>query len=445
MQGLLSVYRVWLSLLAAAFLLTGCLSDGNTVAPATAISGTAATGAAMTGTVVLVDANGVTRTVNIGALGAFQIPTTGLAAPFILRATGSGADAGTVLFSFADGLTGIFNITPLTHMALELLRQGDDTPAADLPTLFSAWGDRVNPANLADIQAAILLAQRRINATLRTAFEVNGLAPATFDFLRTRFSPDGSGIDGVLDSITGLVIAGGQINFNVNGAPITFTIGIDIADIVIGGGTGGGGGTPVTCDAGGQTLTFARNLSVAGPHTNGEQVCFVASTTSLAFSGKTLTNPIQNVVVTLPFSAYAFTDAATGATYEVVFNAGALHEINVTNNANAFHGQFPAVAAGGGGGGAGGVTLRITAGGGGLADINIPGVTAPASQAEFCTDMTDINSTTSLTNALGSVAIGTFTITSCTFSGSVGTVNATLAVTQPVAINVPYVVTYTFN
>ena len=443
MHALLGVMRVWLSLLAAALLLTGCLSDGGggAATATTSITGTAATGAALSGTVDLVDANGVVVSRPIGLLGAFEIPTTGLSAPFILRATGSGP-GGAILFSFADGPSGIFNITPLTHMALELLRQDEDTPPADLAALFAGWGARFAPANLADLQAAMLLAQRRINATLRTAFVDNGLTPTTFDFLRTRFSPDRTGLDAVLDSITGLVIAGGQIQFNVGGAPITFNIGIDISDITVGGGAGGV--TPAACVGGGATLTFARNLSVAGPHANGDQVCFVASPTSLAFDGKTLTNPTQNVVVTLPFSAYAFVDVATGAKYEVVFNAGALHEINVLNSADAFHGQFAAAPVGGGGaGGAGGVTLRITAGGAGLADVNIPGVTAPASQAEFCADINDTNSATSLANALGS--IGAITITSCSFAGGVGTVNANVAVTIPVAISVPYVVTFTFN
>jgi hypothetical protein len=57
--------------------------------------------------------------------------------------------------------------------------------------------------------------------------------------------------------------------------------------------------------------------------------------------------------------------------------------------------------------------------------------------------MSDSNSSTSLGNALG--AVGTFTITSCSFSGSVGNVSASLAITNPVNMTVLYTVTYTYN
>lgn len=55
--------------------------------------------------------------------------------------------------------------------------------------------------------------------------------------------------------------------------------------------------------------------------------------------------------------------------------------------------------------------------------------------------MTDTNSETSLSNALG--AVGTFTINSCSFNGSVGNVSATLAVAGVGSI--PYTVVYTYN
>ena len=48
-----------------------------------------------------------------------------------------------------------------------------------------------------------------------------------------------------------------------------------------------------------------------------------------------------------------------------------------------------------------------------------------------------------MNNALG--AVGTFTINSCSFNGSVGNVSATLAVTTPIALTVPYTVVYTYN
>ncbi len=98
---------------------------------------------------------------------------------------------------------------------------------------------------------------------------------------------------------------------------------------------GGGGGA---CSSGTQ-LTFNAGAGVTAPYKNGDKVCFTTiSTTTLAFDGKTLTGPTQNTAVSAPYSAWKFVDGAY--TYEVVFNSGALHEINVSGTS--FLGQFPA-------------------------------------------------------------------------------------------------------
>jgi hypothetical protein len=433
----LHILKWLLSLLAATFLLAGCGGGSSGGSSSTAISGTVATGAAVTGTIDLVDAAGVTKQATIGTNGAFTIDTTGLSAPFILRATGNGAYAGTVLFSMADGVTGVFNITPLTTLALELVRQGwSGTPPADLTGLFSNWNADIDPADLAAMQAAILEAQAVINANLASQFQANGLTAATYDFLRTAFTPNSTGIDALLDAIE-LAISGSGITMNVGGNPLQFNFSIDISGFNIG---GSGGGGSLTC-SGGTAMTYAGN---AGIYTNGQEVCFTGSATSLAFSGKTLTGPTQNNAVSAPFSAYTFADTTTGYNYEVVFNSGALYEINVLNGAT-FLGQFAPSGNSGGAGGNGGtnnLVLSVTISGVAAANISIDGVPKPASQNEFCSDMTS-NSTTSLSNALG--AAGTFTINSCTFNGTVGNVSATLSITNPVVMTVPYTVVYTYN
>lgn len=85
-------------------------------------------------------------------------------------------------------------------------------------------------------------------------------------------------------------------------------------------------------------LTYSANASATGnPFTQGQKVCFDASSTSLGYNGKTLTNPVKNDLVTAPFSAYKFVDGTYAL--EVVFNAGALYEINVSDD-KVFYGQF---------------------------------------------------------------------------------------------------------
>lgn len=91
-----------------------------------------------------------------------------------------------------------------------------------------------------------------------------------------------------------------------------------------------------------KTLTYSANanaMATGNPFTDGQEVCFEASSTSLAFDGKTLTNPVQNTAVTAPYAAYTFTDGSYKL--EVVFNAGALYEINVVDGSGStFFGQF---------------------------------------------------------------------------------------------------------
>ncbi len=515
MHSCLGLLKNLPGLLLAATLLTGCLDGGGETASsavttagaaATSISGTAATGEALAGSVDLVDANGITRSVTIGAAGAYSIDTTGLSAPFILRATGVGNGAGVVLFSFADGESGIFNITPLTHIALELLRRNLLVPPANVAALFEEWNAQVDPSHLVDLRAAMFLGQKLVNANLESLFRVQGLSPTTFDFLRTGFTPDRTGLDAVLDAISLDSLNGEQISMRVNGVPVSlivgqrstllfngelreiFVIGIDLTRFTIG-----------DC----KRMLFVPNSSANGPHGAGEQVCFSASSSELWFNNKVLRNPTQNTTVVLPSTAYLFTDSASGTKYEAQFNAGILTGISLWNAADEFLGIFtsafdnipvgpPLVDTGGGvvitqfGTGGGlvisqdspitvdpdfdfqvfsgfevtpgfGVTPGFQFVTGAALHINVDGVagidhflldaTAPTSQDAFCANVAVTNSQISLSNALGiQFQVGdVFTVNSCTFNGVVGNVTATLSIASPVARILRYDVGFRFQ
>jgi len=76
-------------------------------------------------------------------------------------------------------------------------------------------------------------------------------------------------------------------------------------------------------------------------YSNNQSVCFTTiSTSTLAVGSKTLTNPTQNMAVSAPYSAWKFVDG--NYSYEVIFNGGALHEINFSIVGGAFQGQFAA-------------------------------------------------------------------------------------------------------
>ncbi|WP_298211756.1 hypothetical protein [Acidovorax sp.] len=104
---------------------------------------------------------------------------------------------------------------------------------------------------------------------------------------------------------------------------------------------------------------------------------------------------------------------------------------------------------GGGTGGTGNggnytLTLNVNAGGVTAPPVTITNVPKPATQAEFCSDIASTSSGIGLSQTVQGGS-GTLTINSCSFSGNTGNVSATLAITSPVAMTVPYTVTYTYH
>ena len=99
------------------------------------------------------------------------------------------------------------------------------------------------------------------------------------------------------------------------------------------------------------------------------------------------------------------------------------------------------------GGGSGGsatgnyrLTVTVTAAGVTTTALVLENVAKPDTQDQFC----NLPSVTQQVNtALG--ALGTFTINRCTFSGTAGTIAATVNITQPIAVSVAYTVNYTYT
>jgi hypothetical protein len=73
--------------------------------------------------------------------------------------------------------------------------------------------------------------------------------------------------------------------------------------------------------------------------------------------------------------------------------------------------------------------------------INVGSVPAPTTQSDFCSG---IESDTTFTQ-IGASGGGTLTINSCSFSGNTGHLSATLTVTGPVNVTIPYTVTYAYQ
>lgn len=112
----------------AAILLAACGGAGgggtSTGAASTTISGTAAGGAPLVGTMTVKDSKGIEKSKNIdlAAGGAYSIDVTGLTPPFVLRADGTVGGQSVTYFSGTDSVITNgsinINITPFTGLII---------------------------------------------------------------------------------------------------------------------------------------------------------------------------------------------------------------------------------------------------------------------------------------------------------------------------------------
>lgn len=188
--------RLMSTALAVSVLLAACggggggKSSGPTGSNAT-ISGTAAAGLPLVGSVTIKDANGTSRTVAIGANGAYTVDTTGLTAPFLLRATGTAGGTTYVVHSAATSadVNGNINITPLTDLILSNVAGQIATNYFDSGSFGSLSASQLNT------EAA------KLKEKLLPVLQAMGVDAAT-DLLRAQFTPLSSPLDKALDAIS---------------------------------------------------------------------------------------------------------------------------------------------------------------------------------------------------------------------------------------------------
>ena len=86
------------------------------------------------------------------------------------------------------------------------------------------------------------------------------------------------------------------------------------------------------------------------------------------------------------------------------------------------------------------LTINVVASGIAAPVIVIENIAKPSTEAEFCGELTKPGAQL---NQFGQS--GTVTINSCSFNGTTAQVRATVSITTPIALNIPYTVTYTYN
>lgn len=178
--------------------LAACGGGGGSNTPAantqSTVSGTVATGAAVSGTVTVKDATGAIKSAPIAADGSYSIDVTGLQAPLLLKAVGTVNGKAVTLLApvTADNLNGTVNITPLSDLIVANLA---GKAAAEL--FDAANADLSNAVNATALRNALA----DLKAKLAPLLAANGLSNT--DFLNTPFTANShTGVDGLLDQLT---------------------------------------------------------------------------------------------------------------------------------------------------------------------------------------------------------------------------------------------------
>lgn len=200
--------------LAMGVLLTGCGGDDSSVSTttptSTILSGTAAGGAAIIGSVTVKDSAGAEKSGLIDTSGHYAIDVSGMKAPFVLRADGKVGDTRVTYYSAAT-TTGNINITQFTDLIVaNIANQLAETFFANFSSeAGKLTGDALNTAETA------------LQAKLQPVLSALGL-DASIDLLRASFSADHTGLDAALDLV--------HINYDGNTASLVNTLN----DVVLG-------------------------------------------------------------------------------------------------------------------------------------------------------------------------------------------------------------------
>lgn len=202
-------------------ILAACGGGGSGSGGTSTVSGVVAVGAGLpNATVLLIDSLGTTRSVLSDASGQYTIDTTGMRAPFVIKAAGA---IGTqeynlvsMLASATDGAANSAQITPLTTAIAALVNAGNG---------YSA--DALTPANVT--ASSVATATGLLTSALSAPIAAAGL-PNTFDPIAQPFSTDRTGADQVLDVVdvrikpTGVVLANRLEVLNASSDPSNLTL-----------------------------------------------------------------------------------------------------------------------------------------------------------------------------------------------------------------------------
>jgi hypothetical protein len=185
--------RQWLITSVAAAALAACGGGGgggsSTPTPQP-ISGTAAAGAPVVGTVTVKDSTGASKTSTIAADGSYSVNVAGMTGPFVFMADGTvgGRTIQMVSAATSADINKTINITPFTDLIVANV-------AGQLATTYFA-SPTFSLLTATELEAA----RQTLTTRLLPILEALGVA-ASFDLLRSSFAADHSGFDAVMDVV----------------------------------------------------------------------------------------------------------------------------------------------------------------------------------------------------------------------------------------------------
>jgi hypothetical protein len=268
-MGVFSNMRFWrLAFVSFLVLMTaGCGGGGsstpvandiaNPPAASKMVTGVAATGSPISGTVYLKDSSSPAKEISnpINSDGSYSFDVTGLTAPFMLKAVGTANAQNYTLYSLA-GAPGIANINPLSHLAVVRANNG-----ADPASLYA----NLTPAQAQDIKTSLAIIIPQIQAMLQQVLSQYGVAST--NFVSDKYTANHTGLDLLFDLIA----------IDVNNDNVTMT-------------NKGSGATILTTNISGNTLSgqiIAANIPTLISQAMG--MVYVYSTNSRIVTGGTAT------------------------------------------------------------------------------------------------------------------------------------------------------------
>jgi hypothetical protein len=178
---------------------SGSSDSSNSIASQT-VTGVAAAGAPLIGTVYLKDSSSPANELSapIEADGSFSFNVYWFTPPFLLKAVGTVNNNNFELYSFAPE-AGIANINPLSHLSVAMANGSDD-----LATLYTVMG----PAKIQAIKNGLSNAIANLRTVLQptlSQFEVS-----TVNFISDTYLANHQGLDMMLD-LVGISVANGSV------------------------------------------------------------------------------------------------------------------------------------------------------------------------------------------------------------------------------------------